>query len=306
MLSYLHLFIVLLMDVYAANAPPPALRVNASALHKPAFQNQFAKTPDAAVSIFIDDAFEGDILTDDNIPRDIQKLRIIDKKGLIRKIAREFLWNRKSLTHLILDGFDNTTTIGPYFLYDCSYLHFIKLIGFKETTTIHAWCLYNCTRLREVIFPAFDNVTDLGEGCLANCSFLPRLSLNGLNKLRAFDQWFLHGCICLEKLTLTGCASLQTIAPFFLNDLDGLVSLNLPSFPCLTNVGIGFCDGTPVELLLEHPNRLILQGICATLEGRIIDRSLSEKAAIVQEARARLNALTVASPQKGLLDRFIP
>ena len=156
----------------------------------------------------------------------------------IRIISQDFM-QRSSITSLDLSGLSSVTTIGNYFLCECSQLTSVDLSGLSCLTTIGR-CFVACSRPTTVDLSGLSSLTTIGNNFLYSCSQLTAVDLSSLSSLTTIGVCFMSSCSCLTSLDLSGFSSLVTIGNNFLSSCSCLTSLNLSGLSSVTKIGERF------------------------------------------------------------------
>jgi hypothetical protein len=131
----------------------------------------------------------------------------------------------------------HVTTIGDYFLNDCTGLTTVDLTRLSKVTHIRAGFLYNCSELRALDLTPLSNVTQIGDYFLSNCRGLTALDLTLLSNITRIGNDFLHNCSRLTTIDLSPLSKVTSIGNVFLHGCSRLTTINLSPLSKVTSIG---------------------------------------------------------------------
>jgi hypothetical protein len=153
----------------------------------------------------------------------------------VTSIGSYFLSDCTALTTVDLTQFGSVTTIGSDFLSDCTALTTVDLTQFGSVASIGNNFLFRCSSLASITLPS--SLKTIGSKFLSNCTSLTSINLSGLTNLTSIGSDFLYQCSTLASIDFSHCINLTSIGDYFLSYCSSLTSIDLSGLTALTTIG---------------------------------------------------------------------
>lgn len=144
---------------------------------------------------------------DANFACNAKMLTTVDFSGIeanISSIGNFFLQNCTHLSSISFAGFSKLSKIGSHFLSGCKKLTSLDLSGCSMLKKIDKYFLFDCKGLTSIDLSGLSCLSTLGAGFALHCTSLHHIKANGVSNVNNIGKDFLLGCSALQVVECTG------------------------------------------------------------------------------------------------------
>ncbi|MBP6985254.1 MAG: leucine-rich repeat protein [Alphaproteobacteria bacterium] len=164
-------------------------------------------------------------LSNDDLPRGLENLRLIDWDGVVEGVSDDFL----------------SGPFRAYFDHE-KYPFSVELVGMKNLTSIGRNCMYNNRRLKSFLCSNMGSLKKIGDDFCGYCLNLSHLNLSGMKSLEYIGKACFYRCENLQYFHPSSWENVGSIGPFFMAQ-SGIKVFNASWMRNLLCINNGFFVG---------------------------------------------------------------